>query len=175
MTLPAALRTRARASDDTCAMIRHRVRAAGPRPCHSERGRRDATTAGGRYLQGYLDCLYQDEAGRWFVVDYKTNHVSARTLPKLVAAYEMQMFAYGLAAEAALGEPVAGLVLHFLRTGVEHAFAWDQGARLRAADLLGRAIEAQCRAGSHWAANDGTANDAAAPANTAEIDLELIG
>jgi ATP-dependent helicase/nuclease subunit A len=99
----------------------------------------------GRYLQGYLDCLYQDSAGSWHVVDYKTNQVSAGNLAALVETYQLQMLAYGLAAEHALGEPVAGLTLHFLRTGAEHTFPWDDKTRQRAIELIGGAIESLCR------------------------------
>jgi ATP-dependent helicase/nuclease subunit A len=103
-----------------------------------------ANTSAGRYLQGYLDCLYQDSAGRWRIVDYKTNQVSPDTLAELVATNEMQMLAYGLAAEQALGEPPAELVLHFLRTGDEHKFAWDDKVRARAIRLVDQAINAMC-------------------------------
>jgi ATP-dependent helicase/nuclease subunit A len=105
-----------------------------------------ASQTSGRYLQGYLDCLYQDAAGRWRVVDYKTNHVEPDKLAELIARYEMQMLAYGLAAEQALGEPIAELVLHFLRTGDEHVFPWNDQARRRAVDLVDRAIAAMCAA-----------------------------
>jgi ATP-dependent helicase/nuclease subunit A len=104
----------------------------------------DGVPAQVRYLQGYLDCLYQDAAGYWHVVDYKTNQVSPGTFPDLVTKYEMQMLAYGLAAEQALGEPIAELALHFLRTGAEHTFAWDDQARQRAVQLVDQAIAAMC-------------------------------
>jgi ATP-dependent helicase/nuclease subunit A len=100
----------------------------------------------GRYLQGYLDSLYQDSAGRWRIVDYKTNQVASDTFAELSARYEMQLLAYGLAAEQALGEPPAELVLHFLRTGDEHVIPWNDKARRRAVELVDRAISAMCRA-----------------------------
>jgi hypothetical protein len=56
----------------------------------------------------------------------------------------MQMLAYGLAAEQATGEPIADMVLHFMRTGEEHAFAWTPGNRDRAIELVNDAIEMQC-------------------------------
>ena len=37
------------------------------------------------YLQGFIDCLYQDGAGDWRLLDYKTNRVSPETLAKHVA------------------------------------------------------------------------------------------
>jgi ATP-dependent helicase/nuclease subunit A len=95
-----------------------------------------------RYLQGYLDCLFQDAAGRWHVVDYKTNHVSPDALPQLIANYEMQMLAYGLAAEQSLREPIASLTLHFLRTSEERTFEWNDEVRKHAIDLINNAITA---------------------------------
>jgi ATP-dependent helicase/nuclease subunit A len=97
-----------------------------------------------RHLQGFIDCLYQDSDGRWHVLNYKTNQVSASNLPSLVAQYEMQLMAYGLAAEHALREPVVELALHFLRSGQEHTYKWNDRARGRAVQLLGEAIEKQC-------------------------------
>ena len=97
-----------------------------------------------RYLQGYLDCLYQDTAGRWHLIDFKTNQVLPGTLPDLAAKYELQMLAYGLAAEQALGEPIAELVLHFLRTGDEYQFPWNDHTRQRAKQLVNQAIAAMC-------------------------------
>ncbi len=34
-------------------------------------------TRRGQYIQGYIDCLYQDATGSWHIVDYKTNDVTA--------------------------------------------------------------------------------------------------
>ena len=48
----------------------------------------------------------------------------------------MQMYVYALAAERALGEPPAELVLHFLRPGVEHVFPWNDAARTRAIEMV---------------------------------------
>ena len=61
---------------------------------------------------------------------------------RIVQQYEMQMVVYALAAERALGEPVAELALHFLRPGVEHILPWDDAARRRAIDVINQAITA---------------------------------
>ncbi len=53
----------------------------------------------GRMLQGFIDCLYQDRAGRWHVLDYKTNRVPAAAVPGVAASYELQMSLYALAAK----------------------------------------------------------------------------
>ncbi len=93
-------------------------------------------------LAGFIDRLYQDAAGNWHVLDFKTNRVSGSDVAREAAAYEMQMFVYGLATERILGAPPASLRLHFLRNGAEHAFAWDARARNRVVSLVGRAIAA---------------------------------
>jgi ATP-dependent exoDNAse (exonuclease V) beta subunit len=98
----------------------------------------------GRYLQGYLDCLYQDHGGAWHVLDYKTNLLPASGFAEILRKYEMQMLAYGLAAEQATGEPISDMVLHFMRTGHEHAFAWTPENRNRAIELVNDAIAVQC-------------------------------
>jgi len=101
------------------------------------------TPAWGRsILSGFIDRLYRDSAGRWHILDFKTNRVTDKTLPATVAEYEMQMLVYALAAEAVLKTPPASLVLHFLRTGDEHAFAWNDAARRRVQELVDRGIAA---------------------------------
>jgi ATP-dependent exoDNAse (exonuclease V) beta subunit len=93
-------------------------------------------------IGGYLDRLYRDARGNWHVLDFKTNRVGESGVAPLAAAYEMQMLVYGLATEQILGMPPASLTLHFLRTGAEHAFAWDAAARERAVRLVEMGIAA---------------------------------
>jgi ATP-dependent helicase/nuclease subunit A len=96
---------------------------------------------GARYLQGFIDCLYQDPNGRWILLDYKTNAVSAATIDAVAAEYEMQMLLYALAVEQILGAPPAELVLHFLRPGLEYGFGWDATARDRVVGLVNQALK----------------------------------
>ncbi len=93
-------------------------------------------------LSGYLDRLYRDTGGRWHVLDFKTNPVSPSTVASQAAAYDMQMLVYGLATEQILGSAPADLALHFLRSGDEHAFAWDDAARQRVIALVDAGIAA---------------------------------
>ena len=95
----------------------------------------------GRYLQGVIDCLYQDHDGRWHVIDYKTNRVSAESLSTVARKYQMQMSVYALAVEKILREPPMELTLHFLRTGGEYSFAWDDAARIWTIETVNQAIE----------------------------------
>jgi ATP-dependent helicase/nuclease subunit A len=95
-----------------------------------------------RYLHGFIDCLYADPLGRWHLVDYKTNRVTAANVASAASPYEMQMLLYAWAAERAMGTPPVSLVLHFLAPGVEHSWAWDDAARQRTVALIERAMAA---------------------------------
>ncbi|MEX0586182.1 MAG: 3'-5' exonuclease, partial [Pirellulales bacterium] len=93
-----------------------------------------------RYVQGYIDCLYQDATGDWYIIDYKTNDVTAAEVAREARKYEMQMYVYALAAERTLGRPPAELAIHFLRPGTEHTFDWNENARKRATEMVNQAI-----------------------------------
>ena len=96
---------------------------------------------GGRFLQGFIDCLYLDAAGQWRLIDYKTNRgVTAETLAAKASPYEMQMLVYALAAETILKTPPAELALCFLQPGLEYRFSWDDAARRRVVELVGEAM-----------------------------------
>ncbi|NQU24896.1 MAG: PD-(D/E)XK nuclease family protein, partial [Candidatus Nealsonbacteria bacterium] len=96
--------------------------------------------SGGRYLQGFIDCLYRDADDRWHIVDYKTNRTTPSTLSSTAADYEMQMLLYALAVERILGHPPASLTLCFLRSGQEHTFPWNTAARGRVVEMLDEAM-----------------------------------
>jgi len=100
----------------------------------------DNPQPGGRYLQGFLDCLYCDAAGQWHVIDYKTNRVAKQRIVAVAAEYEMQMLVYALAVEQILKRSPAEVALCFLRPGLEHRFAWDDAARRRAVELVSAAL-----------------------------------
>ncbi len=92
-------------------------------------------------LQGYIDCLYLDPDGRWRLLDYKTNQVTAGQVPEAGEAYRLQMSVYALAIEQSLGVQPVALDVHFLRPGVEASFAWDDDARAAAIDAIDEAIQ----------------------------------
>ncbi len=94
----------------------------------------------GRFLQGFIDCLYRGADGGWRLIDFKTNRATAETLAEKAAAYEMQMLVYGLAAETILKTPPVELALCFLRPGLEYHFPWDAAARRRAIELVNQAL-----------------------------------
>ncbi len=93
-----------------------------------------------RYIQGCIDCIYQDAKGEWHLVDYKTNDVSSAGVARAAQKYEMQMYVYALAAERTLDQPPVELAIHFLRPGTEQTFDWNDTARGRAIELIDQAI-----------------------------------
>ena len=66
------------------------------------------TTGDGRYLQGFIDCLYQDASGGWHLVDYKTNDVAAADVPaRSPNNTKCRCYVYALAVER-VARPAAG-------------------------------------------------------------------
>jgi ATP-dependent helicase/nuclease subunit A len=98
-----------------------------------------------RYITGKIDCLYEDAAGAWRIVDYKTNDVSPKDVDAVARQYEMQLYVYAMAAEKSLGVAPTELVLQFLRPGVEHVIPWNYPTRQRAIELVNGAIDAVIR------------------------------
>jgi ATP-dependent helicase/nuclease subunit A len=95
----------------------------------------------GRYLQGFIDCLYQDCAGRWHLLDYKTNQISAAAAGSLASQFELQLGVYALAVEQILRKPPLELTVHFLRPAVEHQFFWNDSLRSDIIKRVNQAIE----------------------------------
>ncbi|NOZ38957.1 MAG: UvrD-helicase domain-containing protein, partial [Planctomycetes bacterium] len=99
----------------------------------------------GRYLQGYIDCLYQDTSGDWHILDYKSNQVTAAEVPQAAEHYAMQMFVYSLACERALGVAPVESVLHFLRSSTEFEFQWTDAERLAMTNQIDHAMQSQMK------------------------------
>lgn len=91
-------------------------------------------------LQGFIDCLAQDAAGAWSVIDFKTNHITAAAVPQTAATYEPQMMLYALAVEEILGQSPKQLTLHFMHPGVEHTFEWNAAAREKTIATISQAL-----------------------------------
>jgi ATP-dependent helicase/nuclease subunit A len=98
--------------------------------------------AGPATLRGQIDLLYRDAAGRWHVVDYKSDRVDAGEVAERARRYELQMMVYLSAASRQFGGGVTDATLYFLRPGAAHVFAPDAAAYAafgdRLADLAGR-------------------------------------
>jgi ATP-dependent helicase/nuclease subunit A len=100
------------------------------------------TNRRGCFLRGFIDLIYQDADGRWHLVDYKTNHVTAADVSAVSERYALQLSVYALAAERVLGQPPVELVLYFMQPGEEHHITWDDKARHRTIEQLNKAIAA---------------------------------
>ncbi|MBX7166635.1 MAG: UvrD-helicase domain-containing protein [Pirellulales bacterium] len=91
-------------------------------------------------IRGIIDCLYQDRAGAWHLVDYKSE--AAANTARAAAPYRLQALVYALAVEASLGAAPQEIVLHFLRGGGEQPFVLDDESRAWAAAEIDRRIKA---------------------------------
>jgi ATP-dependent helicase/nuclease subunit A len=94
-------------------------------------------------LQGFLDCLYDDDLGKLRLVDYKTHRVDARNATAAAEAYRGQLGIYALATEQILGRAPDELVVSFIQTGVEQAFSWNDEARRRVIAEIDAALKAR--------------------------------
>jgi ATP-dependent helicase/nuclease subunit A len=70
----------------------------------------------GQIMEGVLDLIYRLDERIW-IVDYKTDRISEAELESRAAHYRPQATVYTTAVTQALGEPVAGFQLIFLRLG----------------------------------------------------------
>jgi ATP-dependent helicase/nuclease subunit A len=91
------------------------------------------------YLQGFLDCLYEDAAGRLHLVDYKS-HREVRDAAVAAERYRSQLSIYALAVERILGRAPDELVVCFLQTGAEHTFKWNAAVRRDVVDSITGAL-----------------------------------
>ncbi len=75
-----------------------------------------AADAGEKVLiQGIIDLLFEDEAGKWILVDYKTDKDTDPQ--KITKRYALQIRLYAEAVETMLGKPVAERYLYLLHDG----------------------------------------------------------
>ncbi len=82
-------------------------------------------------LTGQIDLLWQAPEGGWQVLDYKTGQFPM-SVPEseLLAPYALQLGIYALAAERALGEPLASIGLVVMRPKVRLLkFVWNDETR----------------------------------------------
>jgi ATP-dependent exoDNAse (exonuclease V) beta subunit len=95
------------------------------------------------YLQGFIDCLYEDDSGRLRLVDYKTHRVEAKHAAAAAEPYREQLGIYALATEQILGRAPDELVVSFLQSGVEQTFPWNNDARQRVIAEIDAGLKAQ--------------------------------
>jgi CRISPR/Cas system-associated exonuclease Cas4 (RecB family) len=95
-------------------------------------------------LRGQIDLLYEDTAGAWHIVDYKSDRVGAEGISAHADRYRLQMLLYAAAAARHFGTPPADATLYFLRPAqaarIEIALAVLDEARDSATSLARRLI-----------------------------------
>ena len=84
-------------------------------------------------LKGQIDLVYQNAAGEWTILDYKTGQVSAAGVAEKAAGYALQIGLYVLVFKELTGELPDRGVLYFSSCGAAHTRSF------RAADLPGEA------------------------------------
>ena len=98
-------------------------------------------------IHGVIDLLYQDAAGDWHVVDYKTAVGDAAKVA--ASGYETQIELYAHAVRVLSGVAPRSGSLFFLKNGWEHRLEWKAadwdaaGQRIQAAQQ--RILESACR------------------------------
>ncbi len=132
----------------------------------------------GQYLRGVIDLLYQDSAGNWHVLDYKTNNVFAEHVQRIAADYELQMFVYAEAVQQILGVAPASVSLFFLRPGIEHPFHFNADDHQRLSQALAVAIERlpgkRAEQERHGAAKLGSASPSSANTSPTGFGQQLL-
>jgi hypothetical protein len=78
-------------------------------------------------IHGTLDLIYQNQAGEWVILDYKTSDVNAEAVTARGEEYRVQLELYALAVWQILGRPPAEARVHFLRPGLTHRIPFGQG------------------------------------------------
>lgn len=82
-------------------------------------------------VQGTLDLLYQDERGKWVILDYKTSAINLShrddDIKGHAARYEPQMMLYALACDELLKVEVDRARLYFVRAGRHFDFTFRPG------------------------------------------------
>ncbi len=96
----------------------------------------------GIHLQGFLDLLYEDAAGRWCIVDYKSHRTASANLAAVAEPYRLQLAVYALAVEQILGRAPDELTLFFLRGGAEFSVPWNAAEKRKAIEAVNQALAA---------------------------------
>ncbi len=98
-------------------------------------------------LRGQIDLLFEDRAGRWRLVDYKSDRVSTDQVARHAEGYQLQLLVYALAAWRFHGAAPADARLYFLRPGTAHELALSESvlgdASRRLERLTGELIAAR--------------------------------
>ncbi len=89
-------------------------------------------------LRGQIDLLFQDAAGTWRIVDYKSDRLGEESPAERMARYRLQLSAYALAVARHRGEAPGSATLYFLREARSADLPLGAGALAGAAESLQR-------------------------------------
>ena len=78
-------------------------------------------------IQGTMDLIYQDEEGRWIILDYKTSMVDEHSFQSRGEDYRAQLELYALAAWQILGEAPREALAYFLRPNLTYRIPFVPG------------------------------------------------
>ncbi len=97
--------------------------------------------AGGDFVEGTIDLLYQDAENQWCVLDYKTDRIAADHCDQQAQRHLVQLRLYGAAAMRILNLDSIRLELYFLRPGT----FWSETFRADQASLFLQQISARLK------------------------------
>jgi len=97
--------------------------------------------AGPATIRGQIDLLYSDADGRWNVVDYKSDNVSADELAEHARRYRRQLLLYCAAVARQFGRAPAAAVVYFLRPAEMYCFDPTDQAICETTRQAGRLVE----------------------------------
>jgi ATP-dependent helicase/nuclease subunit A len=101
----------------------------------------------GNFIEGRIDLLFEED-GRWTLVDYKTDDVTAERADERAGCYRPQAAVYA-AALAKLGiECTGGIVLYFARPGAAATIEYSAGLVEEAERLLRQAVSEPANSGA---------------------------
>lgn len=92
----------------------------------------------GRVIRGFIDLVFEEE-GKFTIVDFKTDNITADEANLKASHYENQGAAYVMGLEAATGLEVGELVFSFLRPGVDVSRPVDDVLRQRVREAVAEA------------------------------------
>ncbi len=77
-------------------------------------------------VNGKIDLIYQNPAGDWIVLDYKTSQANKENFEKLAEEYRIQLELYSAALRQILGISPTQARIEFLRPGLSYSIPMDQ-------------------------------------------------
>jgi RecB family exonuclease len=82
---------------------------------------------GSDFMTGTLDRIYKNEKNEWVVLDYKTNHITPRDVPRSAERYRVQLETYALLIGSVYPDQgTYPIYLYFIYPDVLHTEVYDK-------------------------------------------------